>query len=624
MLLMMQKDLDLLPKYKDTKMKKAATSNNATSKRTGANRFSCDKGVDEKPKSKFCQGVTCLFNSPWNEARMIPQVNKIPMNTRNCARCSKTNTALRKAASMCGIIMENDGEKQNTKLNHWLSTKWGQRMDVLQLYNIFGYDLYQAPAVGKLKDGEKMVAKIMAIIFRCKLRGHELELSNAISCPLTRKRPASAVFAQEELECLQHSSQAIGVSALVEFKCHMCGNTSHKLRTIKYACSIPKCFCVPYYISFSARVGSIWIAGIMGKDISRRLQESDARGLEMTISTCNRKKSSQPIPSQEGSKEDADKSNKEQPASQSTEELKDDRGKSQRREKISPLIHAVKNTKTIQQDKNEKVDPNAAGPIADRVARREASRLTLIRGQPTSGDTMALAVISLRRIAPLDSCFLTNSSFLELTARPTSNNWRFTCRLFKNNRARQRADGLYIIPCFERGSTIGHHFLAVVQRLDKVYTGAIFDSLGVCDKTSKIGTKNLIEQAFEIVDEVQWLDTSCNCQSELECGARTIVAMTKTIRGKAAGAELEDLIPSIQYQPEAEVRKLAAEIISEGGEWRQKIDSELRESHRLDLSVVQEVRVDDAWRAPHRSKPNKRNGGRAARRRRRRQIRGGH
>jgi len=104
--------------------------------------------------------------------------------------------------------------------------------------------------------------------------------------------------------------------------------------------------------------------------------------------------------------------------------------------------------------------------------------------------------------------------------------WASFARMFNSRQVLDnKLNGTYLIPLFSGDTTSGHWSLCVVRKLGQRNMKAwCVDSLGRGNINANIASK--IENAFAPGRaKLTWQECSCRCQEELECGPRTVLAM---------------------------------------------------------------------------------------------------
>jgi len=576
-------EYDIGDKYKDNRSKgkihKAASTSNQSSH---------ESETKETIGQKLCQGITCLNNSKWDSTKLMTDVKRIKINQKHCNKCSRTSTGLRRAGTFCMKVMEwEDSEMKIASILKIIGENWGSSLSIVKLHHSIQQCInnsWTSKPATRLKDADKIFTKIVATIFRCNITTKPLDLHNILRCndfknPILRE-PG------REGGCMIHSSQGTGTLLNLKRVCGYCQTETRDLKVIKNGCQQDKYTCMSCFMRLEARNGGAWIAEIFNQEFKRKVEE------KQPLSLFNQSK---PPPLQ--SSDDA-------------------------QEKVNQTeIEVVKVTKPAAGQQTLSREGRLYNEATPMESRRAATKL-LLCGQPTSGDTMEIASKQLRAKL-VQNLFIANSSFMELVARPRSDTWEYASRLFKSNAAKNKRDGLYLIPCFERGaSLIGHHFLAIIWKRSDLHRGFILDSLQSCTSATHKVEKNLLERVFGRIDEILWIDTKCKTQCELECGARTITAMCQCVEGWRRHWDIEAIIKKIQRGPpflgtntNVSARTIAASVVLNDDKWIALLEKQ--SGGVVDLT-------DDKRAAPlklegqpglgKKKKPNKRGGSRAARR----------
>ena len=154
---------------------------------------------------------------------------------------------------------------------------------------------------------------------------------------------------------------------------------------------------------------------------------------------------------------------------------------------------------------------------------------TILREEELLSDnTMASAVSFLRTLANRNT-FIASNYITELIRQNGGTNWARIGRLFRNNIALNRGDGLYILPAYSGSSKKGHWIVILIQIQNGIAIGFSLDSLGTSygsDQSEKSKIRKKIMLGFRIPNLQHWRDIPILLQTELECGPRCIWNMT--------------------------------------------------------------------------------------------------
>jgi len=130
--------------------------------------------------------------------------------------------------------------------------------------------------------------------------------------------------------------------------------------------------------------------------------------------------------------------------------------------------------------------------------------------------------------------------------------WTRFARIFGSRQLiNRKLNGTYLIPMFSGDTTSGHWFLCVIRKLRQRSMQAwCVDSLGKGNVNPTVRTK--IETAFAPGRaKLTWQHCHCRCQEELECGPRTVLAMWIIQQNLANEVTIEESIQkaTLQHAP---------------------------------------------------------------------------
>ena len=146
----------------------------------------------------------------------------------------------------------------------------------------------------------------------------------------------------------------------------------------------------------------------------------------------------------------------------------------------------------------------------------------IIRPQELLSTTgMGCVVSLLRRIANRNT-FISSAFITEYIRQEGGKDWAQIGRLFRNNIAASSGDGLYILPAFSSVSGAGHWSVILILIQDGTACGYSLDSLGTHYGPEKLTNRQNIMEGFSIQSLREWNDIPIMLQTELECGPRSI------------------------------------------------------------------------------------------------------
>ena len=163
-------------------------------------------------------------------------------------------------------------------------------------------------------------------------------------------------------------------------------------------------------------------------------------------------------------------------------------------------------------------------------------------GNLLSSDYVDL-VLDLYRINCVANIFIAGAYTTSLIRlEENTNNWRTFGRLFRNNNAIEKMDGVYyIIPTFTGSNDSGHWLVNVVWWEANQGRGFTLDSLGR-GGVEKSLIQNKVKEFFGTNLFTAWDEIQCVRQTENECGPRMLQAI-KTLSTKVDSLmEFESLV----------------------------------------------------------------------------------
>ena len=145
-------------------------------------------------------------------------------------------------------------------------------------------------------------------------------------------------------------------------------------------------------------------------------------------------------------------------------------------------------------------------------------------GELLSSDYVDIMLDAIRRNSG-NQTYIAGAYTSSLMALESDNTiWRPLGRLFRDNRARDKEDGVYIIPSFTGSINSGHWLVNAVWWEGNEGKGFTLDSLG-CGGREKDIIRHRIESSFGGNKIVAWNEIQCIRQLENECGPRMLAAI---------------------------------------------------------------------------------------------------
>ena len=152
----------------------------------------------------------------------------------------------------------------------------------------------------------------------------------------------------------------------------------------------------------------------------------------------------------------------------------------------------------------------------------------LNRRMYTAGSTMLMAIEVIRHTYKEGNVYVACPEAAQIISSWTPNEgWCRFARIFYSNQVcHRKPDGLYIIPIFSGETTSGHWSVIAIQKTRREQMAVILDSLGRGSLNTPI--VKLISHAFKPHRgrRMEWKNPECRNQTGVECGARTINAMS--------------------------------------------------------------------------------------------------
>ena len=162
-------------------------------------------------------------------------------------------------------------------------------------------------------------------------------------------------------------------------------------------------------------------------------------------------------------------------------------------------------------------------------------------GELLSSDYAELVLDAIRNNCG-EHTYIAGAYASSILALETNNSaWRPFGRLFRNNRARNKENGIYILPTFTGNSKAGHWLVNAVWWKENEGTGFTLDSLE-CGGTEKATIRKRIEDSFGCNNMIEWNEIQCVRQVELECGPRMLWAIENISAEVNSLVEFEALI----------------------------------------------------------------------------------
>ena len=120
--------------------------------------------------------------------------------------------------------------------------------------------------------------------------------------------------------------------------------------------------------------------------------------------------------------------------------------------------------------------------------------------------------------------FIAGAFTSQLLTRSNNCNWSEIGRLFRNENALHKRQGVYLIPSFIGSTNSGHWYLNLVYWNGNSGCGYTLDSYNMSG-SDKSRIRDRIRDCFGGSDLCQWEEITCVQQSELECGPRMLWSM---------------------------------------------------------------------------------------------------
>ena len=182
--------------------------------------------------------------------------------------------------------------------------------------------------------------------------------------------------------------------------------------------------------------------------------------------------------------------------------------------------------------------PNLHRPIL-----QEFASAVLRPSRLLAGLTMMKAIEVLRSFNIPHTFYASAEASNQIGAWQTNQQWRFFAKIFGNRTVvENKLNGTYFIPIFSGVETGGHWSLCIIHKFrSRLVKGWCLDSLGSTNLDNYIARK--IECAF-MPGRGKFTWESCNCrrQEELECGPRTIFAMHSIQQSLSQNLPIDDCI----------------------------------------------------------------------------------
>jgi len=161
----------------------------------------------------------------------------------------------------------------------------------------------------------------------------------------------------------------------------------------------------------------------------------------------------------------------------------------------------------------------------------------------TAGSTILMAIEVIRDKYKDKSIYIACPEAAQIiTSWNPNEGWSRFARIFYSAQVcHRKPNGLYIIPVFSGETTSGHWSVIAIQKHRRRRVAVILDSLGKGSLNAPI--IRLISQAFQPTrGRVLWKTPECRKQTGVECGARTICAMSSLAEAFHDGKEFEENI----------------------------------------------------------------------------------
>jgi len=159
------------------------------------------------------------------------------------------------------------------------------------------------------------------------------------------------------------------------------------------------------------------------------------------------------------------------------------------------------------------------------------------------GIEMTMAIEVIRSFRTRDLYIASAEASNQIASWRVNQDWTSFAKIFGSRALiENKLNGTYLIPMFSGETNSGHWFLCVVQKIGQRKMRAwCVDSLGRGNIRADIKLK--IETAFAPGRaKLSWEHCHCRCQEELECGPRTVLAMSIIQQNLANGVPTEECI----------------------------------------------------------------------------------